>query len=345
VRVTVVSPDELGDAERAAWALLQDQVPSSANPCLSSTFAGIVGRHRPDARVAIVEEAGRTVAFLPFEAGARGIATPIGIGLSGAEGFVGAHAAIDAREVVRAAGLRGWRFRHVSVEQSVLTPHAYAGALEQVNTIDLTNGYDAYVAALSKSETRALARRRRGLERDVGPVRLVWRSTDTRHLETLLDWKSEQFDSARRLFSDGGSRRILYDLLETDEADCAGLLSLLVAGDRIAAIQLAVAGPRGLSWFTTGYSHELARYSPGTLMARCIAEEAPRRGVTFIDMGWGDVASKRSLSNSSYLTCGGAVWANRLESAARSLYRRTVLRGRPDASGDEQIVAASVGIA
>lgn len=106
MRVTVVSPDELGDAERVAWALLQDQVPSSENPFLSSTFAGIVGRHRPDARVAIVEEAGRTVAFLPFEAVARGIATPIGIGLSGAEGFVGAHAAIDAREVVRAAGLR-----------------------------------------------------------------------------------------------------------------------------------------------------------------------------------------------------------------------------------------------
>jgi len=334
LRVIVVSPDELGDAERAAWALLQGQVPSSASPFLSSTFAGIVGRHRPDARVAIVEEAARTVAFLPFEPGAKGIAVPIGGDLTGAEGFVGAHAAIDAREVVRAAGLRGWRFRHASVDQSVLTPYAYAGTLAQVRTIDLTNGYDAYVAALSKSETRALTRRRRALERDVGPVRLVWRSTDTRHLETLLDWKSKQFESARRLFSDGGSRRILYDLLETDEADCTGLLSLLIAGDHVAAIQLAVVGPRGLSWIATGYSHELARYSPGTLMARHIAEEAPRHGVTLIDIGWGDDAYKRSLSNGSYPIFGGTIWANRLESGARALYRQAVLRaGYGETSG------------
>src|ERR1700729_8702 len=112
MRVTVVRPGDLGPSEAARWAAFQRTPPTTLSPFLSLTFAQTVDRHRPGARVAVVEDGGQIVAFLPFERTGRGMAVPMGYPMSNLQGFVGSGAPIDARAVLRRAGLRGWRFKH-----------------------------------------------------------------------------------------------------------------------------------------------------------------------------------------------------------------------------------------
>ena len=69
VRVTVVRPGDLGPDEASLWARFQKSLPELQNPFFSLTFAQVVDRHRPNARVAVVEDDGRIQGFLAFEMG------------------------------------------------------------------------------------------------------------------------------------------------------------------------------------------------------------------------------------------------------------------------------------
>ncbi|HEX8511152.1 MAG TPA: hypothetical protein VF635_16855, partial [Propionibacteriaceae bacterium] len=85
----VVSPQELGPTEIQRWRELQQQALSLQNPFLSPEFAMVVGRSRPQARVAVVaDDGGQLAGFFAFEANRLGIAHPIGTGLSDSQGFV-----------------------------------------------------------------------------------------------------------------------------------------------------------------------------------------------------------------------------------------------------------------
>ena len=78
MRVTVVRPGDLGPSEASLWSMFQQSSPTTLNPFLSLTFARVVGRHRPDARVAVVETDRQIEAFLPFELADRRMGMPIG---------------------------------------------------------------------------------------------------------------------------------------------------------------------------------------------------------------------------------------------------------------------------
>jgi CelD/BcsL family acetyltransferase involved in cellulose biosynthesis len=122
MQVTVVRPGDLGPSEADLWAKFQRSWPVMSNPFLSLTFAQAVGRCRPGARVAVVEDGGKIEAFLPFERAALAMGVPIGHPMNDLHGFIGSGAPIDARLVVRRAGLRGWRFAHAPAEQRALAP-------------------------------------------------------------------------------------------------------------------------------------------------------------------------------------------------------------------------------
>src|SRR5690349_24996946 len=109
MRVTVVRPGDLGPSEASLWSMFQQSSPTTLNPFLSLAFARVVGRHRPDARVAVVETDRQIAAFLPFELADRGMGIPIGYPLNDLQACVGCGRSIEAGRVVRLVGLRGWR--------------------------------------------------------------------------------------------------------------------------------------------------------------------------------------------------------------------------------------------
>jgi CelD/BcsL family acetyltransferase involved in cellulose biosynthesis len=315
-------PGDLGPGEADLWAKFQQSPPVMSSPFLSLTFAQAVGLFRADARVAVVEDGGQIAAFLPFELAAHKVAMPIGHPMNELQGFIGSGAPIDARAVVRKAGLRGWRFLHVPAEQESLLPHSYDGARVQCPVIDLTDGYKSFLSSRHKHTTRRIGEKRRSLARQLGEVSLEWNSCRPEDMRQIIEWKARKYGGARRLFADQTAVSITEVLAASDHEACRGVISVLSAGARPVAGNIGLLGPWGLAGWVLSYDVALSRFSPGTIMLFALAEEAANRGIARIDFGGGQDSYKFSLANASYPVVGGAVWASRWEQGARSLYRR-----------------------
>ena len=342
MRVTVVRPGDLGPSEASLWARFQKSSPELRNPFFSLTFAQAVGRHRPNSRVAVVEADGAIKAFLPFDLGPQRIGLPIGDPMNNLQGFVSAGATIDARQVIRKAGLRGWRYTAAPADQPALAAHHYAGTLAEAPIIDLSDGYTSYYVSRSRKFTADFGQQWRSLERRVGPVSLEWGTAAPDHTHQLIEWKTAKYDGARQTFSDRATRNIVEELVVTSSEDCGGLVAILRAGDRIVAISASLICPGVLSGWFTGYDHDLAKFSPGKLAMLATAEEAARRDITRFELGAGQDSYKSRIANASYAVAGGAVWVIPGERAARGLYRRLHLERevRPDVA-DRAATASS----
>lgn len=329
MRVTVVRPGDLGPAEAVLWEKFQHASPATLNPFLSLTFAQAVGRFRTGARIAVIEVDGRIEAFLPFEISARKMAQPIGHPMNDLQGFIWSGAPLDARAVVRHAGLRGWRFISAPAEQSILEPHHYAGTMAASPVIDLRGGYGSYISSRNKPGIKKIGEKRRALGRQIGTVTFDWDNSDPARLRELIGWKSANYSSSRALFgTEPAAVRILQELAAAGNEDCRGVLGVLFAGERAVAAHLGLLGPLGLAGLLPSYDRDVSRFSPGMIMILAMAEEAARRGVSRIDMGPGQFDYKFRLATGSYPVAGGAVWASRVEDAGRGLYRRLVMRPR-----------------
>lgn len=107
MRVTVVRPSDLGAGEAALWRSFQRSTPEGLNPFMSLTFVKAVDRSRLSARVAVVEDDGQILAFLPFERATFGAGMPIGYPMNNLQGLISSGLPIDARQVIKQARLPG----------------------------------------------------------------------------------------------------------------------------------------------------------------------------------------------------------------------------------------------
>lgn len=314
MHVRVVRPSELGTGEAALWRRFQQLTPTGLNPFMSLTYAQAVGRFRPSARVAVVEDHGKIEAFLPFELTARGVGMPIGYPMNNLQGFIGSGSLVDARWVLRQAHLRGWRFDSVSIDQRSLVPFHYEGTTVPCPVIDLTEGDLSHISARKKN--------RRAMELQLGTVSLEWHSAEAAQINLLIEWKSHKFHGTYLLFSDPTARSIVEELAASKSDDCRGVVSVLVAGEQPVAIHLGLLGPHSLAGWFMSYDPALSRFAPGLILWLPLAKAAQERGINQIDLGAGQDTYKFELSNGSYMVAGGAVWASRAEAVGRTIFRR-----------------------
>lgn len=331
MRVTIVRPAELGPSEAVRWAEFQQSSALASNPFYSLTYMQAVGHARANARIAVAEDDGKIVAFIPYQLGSRKVAMPIDGLWTTLDGLISPNVPLDVRSMVRKAGLRGLRFLHAPAEQKALDPYRYGGNYHDTDIpiIDVSAGYGAYLASMSdavKERISRTARYRRALGRNVGPVTFDWNSASLENLDRLLAWKSVQHDSVRQWLSDPASLDFVRDLTFTKSDDCAGIISVLSAGERPIAILLSLRRQQTLSAWITGYDPDFSRYSPGMIKWLAVAEEANRQDVTRVDLGWGENRYKSRLGNASYAVSGGAIWASRVEAKGRSIYRQLKYR-------------------
>lgn len=323
MQVSVVRPTEIGISEEKQWREFQGSYPTAAHPHYSLTFVRAACRADENGRVAIAEDSSGIRAFIPYTTSREGTATTLGGGQTGLDGVISSNEPIDLRQVVRGARLRGWRFTHAPEGQTALDPYRYHGNYHSqvVHVIDLRNDYDGYLRSLPKRR-----KRRQALEREIGEVSFDWNSCNPANRELLIKWKSAQFENARQWLSAPASRTMLEELITSENEDCSGITSVLYAGAKPLAISLCLRAGHFIAGWMMAYDPEYARFSPGALMQVAQLEEAHRRGVEIIDFGYGDDNYKREFGNASYRVDSGAVWASRLESAARRQYRKARFR-------------------
>jgi len=324
MKVSVVRPHELGGAEVTAWGEIQEQERELASPFLAPAFALSAGRVREPARVAILEEDGRTTGFFAFERRRGAIGKPLAAGVSDQQAVIRRSAEqLDPLALLRGCGLASWEFDHLVAGQ---LPLANRGAVARPSPIiDLSHGYDAFVRdGRTRSSTfkKTLARLRR-LEADLGPVRLVFDERDPEAFETLLRWKAAQYVRTGRTnrVNVGWVSHLLRDLFAARDASCSGTLSALYAGDRMVAGHFGLRSARCLAWWFPAYDPTLARYAPGLCLLLRTTEDAANRGLAYIDLGKGQEPFKLAVANGEHIVGEGWIASRSAAAAAHGLIR------------------------
>jgi CelD/BcsL family acetyltransferase involved in cellulose biosynthesis len=319
LKVDVVRPDELGSDELSRWAEIQAADPSLDSPFLSPQFAIAVGRIRRQTRVAILSDTRGVLGFFPFERGRVGFGAALAKGLSDVQAVVAPERAqIDIGVIVRACGLRLWEFDHLLASQrGWVTRASHRVRPERSPAIDLTDGWEAYERTrreVSKSLMQSTARKRRKLERDRGPVSLVFDDPDHARLDQVLRWKSQQYrrTGRRDRFADRATRDLVHELLDIRQPAFGAPLTVLRAGDAVVAGHLGLRSNSALAWWFPVYDPEYGAYSPGLIMCLELARTMPAERLALLDLGKGDEPYKDRLSNISIPLLRGSVAANRL---------------------------------
>ena len=287
----VVRPAELGGADVDAWRRVQRSSDVMGNPFLAPEFAAAVAEVRPAAQVAVLRE-GSATCFFPFERHRLGMARSIGAGMSDCQGVVAPpDMALDGQALLRACGLRLWRFDHLLGHQaSVLAPGA---AQVPSALIDLQDGFEAYLAdrrAVSKTLVSTAERKARKLEREVGPLRFVADDRDHVLVDRVVAWKRDQYvrTGVHDVLAAPETGVLLHRLLDARSDTFSGLLSVLYAGDHPVAVHLGLRTPTVVAWWLPAYDPAFARYSPGLTLLLRLAAWAAGTGVRWIDLGKGD---------------------------------------------------------
>ena len=328
VQVVVVRPDELGAADLATWTELQSRDESLDSPFLSPQFAKAVGRVRSGTRVAVLSDTTGIVGFFPFERtrGRRGVA--LAKGLSDTQGLVTPTTVdLDLGDLLRICDLELLEFDHLlGTQEKWVTSLPSRLTRERSPALDLRDGFDAYVQqrqATSKSLVQSTARKRRKLEREHGPVRLVF--DEPRHdlLDEVLSQKSHQYrrTGRRDRFADPGNRALVHDLLDVRAPTFGAPLTVLYAGDSMVAAHLGLRSRTTMAWWFPVYDQRFAAYSPGLVMCLDLARHMVDENLSLLDLGRGDESYKDRLSNTEIGLLSGSV-AQRRTSQAMHTARR-----------------------
>jgi CelD/BcsL family acetyltransferase involved in cellulose biosynthesis len=313
----VKPPAALDAAEREAWRSFQAATPSLARAFFAPSFAVACGRAWPDARVAVIREKGEIAAFFPFQFAGPwhrrlGLAERIGGAMSDHSGIVARPGfRIAPGELLRLCGIGALFIDHLSEGQA-----AFGLAAEESETghlIDLANGPDAYLTALTAADRRFVAdteRRLRRLEKDFGAVRFA--ITDRPawdDVAAVIAAKRAQYErtGAGDVFAAPERVALLRALVEEREDDCLPLLATLSAGERVLARHLGLLHAGCLSYWFPVYDPAARAVSPGRILLWQTILAAGRHGIVLIDRGAGDSQAKRDFSTREQ-RFGRAMW-------------------------------------
>jgi CelD/BcsL family acetyltransferase involved in cellulose biosynthesis len=311
MNVTTIPAKELSADLIAAWKEIQRTDRSVDSPFFRPEFAQAVAAVREDAEVAVLEQEGQYVGFFPFQRSRGNVGRPLGGRLSDFQGVViRPGIELDPIQLVRQCRLSAWSFDHLIAAQAAFVPFHWSGDCSPY--IDVSAGYDAYLAerrAAGAADVMQALKKRRKSERQLG-VRFVPRTTDRHVLETLIEWKSNQYRRSRvtNPFSFPWTVALLERLLHLpDNSDFAGMLSALYIGDRLAAAHFGMRSGSVRHWWFPAYNPELSKYSPGSQLLLEWIKMAGSLGITRIDLGKGQELYKRDFMTGAIPLAVGSV--------------------------------------
>jgi CelD/BcsL family acetyltransferase involved in cellulose biosynthesis len=334
MKVEVVAAESLTTGQLACWSRIQQNDATLASPFFCPQFTCMVADARHDVYVGVLEQEGRVVGFFPFQLGRWRAGRPVGYTISDYQGVVVEDGAPwDAKELIRACGLKTWEFDHVNGAVSQF--HPVGRTRTESPFMDVSRGFDAYVRERRDAgvgEIAAAQRKMRKLEREQGELRFEPHAANPEALAMLMRWKTQQYlrSGGKNVLARPWIRQVLEVALATQEEDFAGLMSLLFAGDRLVAAHLGLRSNTVWHYWFPAYDPELGRYSPGIALLLKMAEHAASLGLRTVDLGRGDARYKRSLMSATVPLIEGSVelpsvaaGVGRARRGAKALVRRT----------------------
>jgi CelD/BcsL family acetyltransferase involved in cellulose biosynthesis len=305
VHIEVLRPADLTTDQISRWRAAHAADPLLAHPMWSPDFVLAAAELRPaTTRVAVIrDEAGRHGWFAFERRGRAGLGQAAGYGLSDAQGMTYEPGLrVPAAELLRACDLPLWRFTALH-DRAMCFEEPARGRFVLGRTpnpvVDLSGGWDPYLADLRRRSRSTLPRLRRYERRlaERAPLRFVFAEDDPAMLETMFRLKSEQY---RRKgypdrLADRGTTDLVRHLTHRRSPTCAGALSVLYTGDEPAAFWWSVRSDTVLVARVTVYAPEHSRWSPGLVLLLKVLEHVAGLGIRLVDLGTGDQAYKQTL--------------------------------------------------
>jgi len=311
MNVQLLPAADLTNAQIEHWSQIQAANPEMHSPFFHPFYTREAAAAFSNVEVAILEENGKPMGYLPFERSMWNVGVPVGRSLNEFQGVVARLGyTFDANTLVGGCRLSGLRFSQLLASQQPFQRHHLLQS--DSPSLDLRQGFDAYCRQRREAGHTFISRtreKRRYAIRDLGPLRFEHDVQDPRLLESLIAWKSRQYARIRvvNLFTRPGIIDFLRRLLALRTAEFQGMLSAMYFGDRLAAVHLGLRSRKTLHlWFPT-YNEELAKYSPGNIYFVEQTRAAGEAGIERIDLGCGNEPFKRSLRSCGTQVAEGAV--------------------------------------
>jgi CelD/BcsL family acetyltransferase involved in cellulose biosynthesis len=325
--IHLLRPSELTPDHWKCWEALQAAEPAYASPFFHPKFTRAVAAVRRDVEVTLVGDPTCPVGFFPFQRGRLHLGRPIGGKLSDYHGpLLAEGTAFDPQSWLRRCRLASWDFDHLVCSTDAFGPWIVAHAPSP--QLDLSQGFAAYVQTMRQAGNDSILRqgqKTRKMVREVGTLRFEYDCRSEAPWQALVAWKSAQLRASGLpdLFAFEWVNNLFVHLREESGPDFSAPLTVLWAGEQIAAVLLSLRC-RGVlhSWFTA-YNPELARYSPGIALFLALAEQAPNLGIDTIDLGRGTERYKFSLASRTATVAEGSLTVLSVGTALRSAWRHT----------------------
>lgn len=311
MKVELITPSQLDVELLNRWHAIQQADPMLDSPFFSSAFTRAVGEERRGVEIAVIEDANEIVGFFPYHRHQEHAARPVAGSFTDFQGAVlAAGATIEPPRLLRACGLKSWRFDHLIAEQAAF--EQYHWAQSESPYMDLANGFEAFRLARRKAgsdELQETLRKSRKIGRDVAPLKFEVQTTNYPVLQTLIRWKQEQLRHRRvaDCFRPAWVVPMLERMLYTRGEDFHSMLSALYVGDELLATTFGLRSGTVLHGWITGFNPKFRKFSPGLILLTKLAQEAESLGITRIDMGRGDESFKRSFGSGVKLVAEGAI--------------------------------------
>jgi CelD/BcsL family acetyltransferase involved in cellulose biosynthesis len=299
VRVTVVRPRELGQAECDRWRELQSADLCLQTPFLSPAFARAVDTVTNAARVAVVQDGRTIVGFLPFELTSRGVGTAIGRKLNTRQGFIHEPGLVWSwTELLGETGLDVLELQDVVGVQAVGTRTLVPGISP---VIDTRGGWQEYLAAITRHKSvKTILYKERRMRRDREDVTFAsGPASDCTDLARLIAWKSQQYRRSGwpDLFARRETVALLGVLAEGTGEGLRAVGSSLRIGGRVVATDMSLATDTVFAGWFAAHDPSQACHSPGAIRTLRTVEAAFQSGARCIDLSRGDERYKDALTN------------------------------------------------
>jgi CelD/BcsL family acetyltransferase involved in cellulose biosynthesis len=311
--IEIVRPQDLSSADVAAWTGLQGLAPEFDTPFLSPHWARAVEQAQGPqnaVKVAVMRECGRAKGF--FAAKVCGAtAMPAGAPMCDYQGVVGEPGLkVDPRALIDALGVVRLDFTQMLTGQSAFSGHVRGEAASYL--VQMDEGYEAYAQTKRESGSgvlKDLDKRRRKIEREVGPTVFTAFSRSKTDFDQLIAWKRQQYRETNQtdIFQAAWTEQLLCDFFRSRDPAFGGVLFTLHVGDKLAAAHFHLRGQNTIHAWIIGHDCDLEKYSPGLLLFQNVMRWMDDTPYNALDFGAGDYRFKQQLSNATRMVGHGFV--------------------------------------
>lgn len=327
LQIHLLRPEELSHGHWRHWQALQAAEPVYASPFFHPKFTQAVAAVRTDLEISILGDIEHPLGYFPFQRGPLRLGRPVGGKLSDYHGpLLTPGTSFDPQNWLKHCRLASWDFDHLVCATDAFQPWVHI--LAPSPQIVLQNGFEAYIQAQRCAGNESILRqsqKTRKMGREIGPLRFEYDCRDERAWQSLVAWKSAQLQATglADIFSFRWVVELLLRLRQESSPDFSAPLSVLWAGEQVAAVLLSLRCRTVLHSWCTAYNPALARYSPGIALFLALAEHAPGMGIHTIDLGRGTERYKTSLATQMATLAEGSVNVFSMGTLLRSAWRHT----------------------